>query len=584
MLLAASVSFGQFLGPPSNPIAVQTTVSTEKVRPGQTFELRARFTLAPGVHLYKRSMKFRWDELKHAKQVEILFPPAKKIPNALAPKGGSTVEVYEGTAEAVVRFVATGEPGESVVMKGRVGYQGCTAQVCFRPGTQLVEHSVLIAPGGGVVEKGEGPEVPSSAAAEIPKKTPPKSLGEILLRILAAFAAGIAISFTPCVYPMIPITAAIVGGGEEKSLRKALAGSLTYVLGLSITYSILGVLVARVGGQINAALRSAFLLVPIAGVFILLGLSMFDLLLIQTPARLASRLQGVAGGRSGKIGIFLMGVVSGLVASPCVAAPLAGILLYVANTGDAFIGFWMLFALAWGMGLVLIAAGTFTGLLPKAGMWMEWIKRLFGFVMFWAAVYFLRPVVGESAYYLLSGLVILAGVVFLGGLDTLTAESSSAQRMIRFVGLVAVLLGGAMAVMGGGRLLGWLGPETETGGAAVSATQANLSLFKEATVSDFEKALKSGKPMLLDFYADWCAICKELDHKTFSDPRVRKALARFAAMKVDIDASPALAQRLRVVNPPYVAFFDSDGTERKDLHFYGFKGPEELLKRIEKVR
>ena len=587
-ILLANASWAQTQT--KRPISVETSVSSTEVAAGETFEVHARFTLTPGVHVYKKKISFKWDGTEGATPGDALFPPAKRIPDILQP--GQTVEVYEESADVPVRFVAGGKPGEPIVIKGSVAYQGCTDKVCFRPRKHRFEHAIKIVPSRDARPEAasEEPVLPQSESANLTEAVPDdgaakdaeESLAGMLLRILGAFLAGIAISLTPCVYPMIPITAAIVAGtgeGEERSVRKALGGSIVYILGLSLTYSVLGVLVAKFGGTVNAVLRSAFLLVPIAGVFVLLALSMFDVFVIQTPTRIASRLQGSATGYSGRIGIFFMGLVSGVVASPCVAAPLAGVLLYIARQGNVILGFWMLFALAWGMGLVLVVAGTFTGMLPKAGRWMEWIKRLFGFVMLWAAAYFLKALIGEAAYYVLAGLVILAGVVFLGGLDTLTAESGFGPRMIRLVGLVALLLGGGMVAVGGTRLLGW----TAHSGVS-SQSQSAQTPFKRGGEREFEAALESGKPVILDFYADWCTICKELDHKTFSDPKVREALARFVALKIDIDAEPALAKRLNVIDPPYIAFFDSDGAERKSLHFYGFKKADDLLQILEKTR
>jgi thiol:disulfide interchange protein DsbD len=367
---------------------------------------------------------------------------------------------------------------------------------------------------------------------------------------------------------MIPVTAAIIAGTKQKGKLGALFSSLVYVLGLSIVYAVLGLLVASGGAKVRTWLASPWVLVPIAGIFVFLALSMFDVITIQFQPKSLSRLQGKLSQKSRLLAIFSLGMVSGLVAGPCITAPLAGILVLVAQQGSKLVGFFMLFSLAWGMGIVLIVAGTLTSALPQAGEWTLWVKKLFGFVMLWAAAYFLSSIIGERAYHLATAVILIAAAVFLGGFDALTKESGIADRAKRLIGLFAMF---AAAYL----LMGDFMP-----GPRVAA----VSPFREATYEDVEKAIASGQPTVLDFSAEWCDICKTLDKKTFSEPRVVDALSRFYALKIDVDKEPEVAKSYRIPGPPTVVFVGSDGKEVEGLRFSGFKDADEFLSILSRVR
>ena len=387
-----------------------------------------------------------------------------------------------------------------------------------------------------------------------------------------SFGAGLVMSLTPCVYPMIFITAAIVAGRGQKGKLSALAGSLAYVLGLSVVYGLLGLLVAALGGGIRFHLEQWYVRVPMAALFALLALGMFDILSFGFGESFVARVRTSLAGKAGLVGIFAMGAVSALAASPCLTAPLLGLLTVIAQTGNKVLGFWALFAMAWGMGLVLIIAGASTGLLPKAGGWMNWVKRLLGFVLLWAAAYFLKPVIGIPAYQVATGAVILAGAVFLGGLDRLSAESGSRERVKGAAGLIAIVLGAAVMLEG----LGLLAP-----GAAPVATGGELAqgdpVWIEADEADHDKALFLQAPMVIDFTGDACPVCDRLDRETLRDGRVLTRIkdAGFVALKVNASREESLRERYGLQGVPTVVLLDAKGNEVD--RFSGFMGPEEFL-------
>jgi len=401
------------------------------------------------------------------------------------------------------------------------------------------------------------------------------------LRLLMAFGAGILISLTPCVYPLIPITAAIVSGKQtsgETGVLVALVRSVVYVLGLALVYATLGALSASLGGAFSRWLKTAWVLVPVSAIFVVLGLSMFELFTIQTPAFITNRVSvGRSGGRIGNV--FVMGLVAGIVATPCIAAPLAGMLTFIATTGNRLLGFWMLFSLAWGMGLILIAVGTFTGsMLPKSGDWMVWIRKLFGFVMLWAAAYFATPVIGPAVYQIISAVVIVAAVVFLGGLDTLSVSSGFAPRFKRTVGIVAIIFAVLLFVNAADKMAG------DRLGTTPGSRQPEMTAFRNTDYAGLGRARSSGRATVVDVYAEWCSVCKKLERDTLSRPEVAAELSTVNALRLDYDRNPELVDEYDILGIPVILFFDTDGSERSDLRLSGFVGPDQVLAAIEKIR
>jgi thioredoxin:protein disulfide reductase len=376
-----------------------------------------------------------------------------------------------------------------------------------------------------------------------------------------AFGTGVLVSFTPCVYPMIPITIGIIGARDESSSAwRGFGLSLIYVLGLSIVYAVLGVIAGTFGAAVRSILMSPYVLAGVAVVFVLLGLSMLGLFELQVPPGLATRLQSVGG--KGAVGVLLMGMVSGIVASPCVAAPLAGILAFVAVTGDAVRGFILLFTFAWGMGLLLIVVGTSAGALktlPKSGEWMVDVKSAFGFVFMAVALYFVRTLVPEIVYFVGVALCLIAAGVAFGALDSLPPSPGAGPRAKRGVALLIMVLGLYLLVgsLASRRLL--LPAANQPPPPSAAARIEWQTDIKGA----FAKATAEGKRVVIDFGAEWCVACKELEEKTFPDQAVVEAASAFVPLRVDVtdlsEDEGKLETKYHVQGYPTVVIAEADG-------------------------
>ncbi|MGQ9730894.1 MAG: protein-disulfide reductase DsbD family protein [Candidatus Zipacnadales bacterium] len=395
--------------------------------------------------------------------------------------------------------------------------------------------------------------------------------------LLLAFGAGVLTSFTPCVYPMIPITIGIIGARRESTtISRSFGLAFTYVMGLALVYSVLGLLVGLIGPQVRTWLMSSWILGAVAVIFVLLALGMFGLYELQLPSSVAAKLHTIGG--QGIIGVLLMGMVSGLVASPCTAAPLAGILTVIAVQGDPLSGFAFLFSFAWGMGLLLLMVGGFSGLLnrlPKSGAWMMDVRYLFGFVFLAAAAYFARTLLPDLAYRLiLAGCLIGGGVVF-GALDSLPPNPGGGLRTKRGLAVLILVLGfymllGTLWTRGlllphspeSPALLAEVSPKQPGGGAPTGALAREIAWQTDIDVA-FEIAAREAKPIFMDWTADWCSICQEVERNAFSRTDVRQALATYVPLRIDAtelnEQEQELAEKYGYLAPPMFAIVTPTG-------------------------
>lgn len=401
--------------------------------------------------------------------------------------------------------------------------------------------------------------------------------------LILSFIGGLLVSLTPCVYPMIPITLSIIGGRKEnQSFYKGLGLSATYVAGLSLTYALLGLAAATFGAQIRSILQGTAFQAVISLIFFFLALSMFDIFMIQAPTSLRNKLSGIK--KTGLLGIFIMGLVSGLMASPCVAAPLAGILAFIAATGSQAMGFFMLLLFAWGMSVPLLLIGAFSGslnALPKAGDWMNRVKEFYGFLLMGAALYFARPLIGENWTDLGVALLLAAFAAFLGLFSKLEQNSTFLQKSFKSFGIVTVAVACAFAISATAR---W--------GSLCLPGPANKQLQQTQTINwnyNIDSALISAKQenklLFVDFRADWCTICLELEEQVFPRPDIANLLNKMVAVKIDATTTSPEIERLNqkysVVGLPTLLILDSQGNELQRM--VGDISAQKLRSNLEKA-
>lgn len=414
--------------------------------------------------------------------------------------------------------------------------------------------------------------------------------------VLLFFALGALLAFTPCVLPMIPILSVlIVGQGNQVSRLRGLSLAAAYVLGMSVIYTLLGVLAGISGAGLAAWLQTPWVLSVFALLLVLFGLAMFDVIRIEMPQSVQTKLSSTASGfKGGRMwAALVMGAVSALIVGPCVAAPLAGALLYISQSGDWVLGGTALFAMAWGMGLPLLIVGASAGsLLPKAGPWMDGVKAFFGVLLFATAWWMLNPVL--PAWIQVLGWSVLAALsaVLLGAFDRLPERVALGAAIRKALGLLLALAAviWLVGLASGGRSL--LQPLQHLAGAS-TATQVAAPVGKPvfelvASVAELDQRLaQSSKPVMLDFYADWCVSCKEMELFTFSDPAVAQRMGQMLLLKADVTANNAddraLLKRFNLFGPPGIIFFEPGGREISDVRVVGFQNAERFASVLDDV-
>jgi len=486
-----------------------------------------------------------------------------------------------------------------------ITYQGCwEGGICYPPVTETIPLQSLPLAAGLSWPEGMPPEAevvttPSQSVSEHGRFVELLGGKSLPLILGAFFVAGLALSFTPCVFPMIPILSSIIAGQKGGvSTRRALGLSSVYVLAMALTYTIAGVLAGLFGANLQASFQNSWIISVFSLVFVLLALSMFGFYELQLPSGIQTRLNNMSRSQKGGqvTGVAVMGFLSALIVGPCMAAPLAGALIYIGQTGDPVLGGTALFAMSMGMGVPLLLVGTSAGkLLPHAGSWMKAIKAGFGVALLLLAVWMLDRIVPVQVTMALAAIILIITAVFMSALDRLPSPVTGWQRLWKGVGLVLLVYGLALllGVFSGGRSfiypLQGVGLASNTAGAA----QGSPMVFDQTITSMDElepilvKAKAENQPVMLDFYADWCVTCAEMEFVTFADAEVQQSLSGFIKVKIDVTRndsdSRALNQRFQVFGPPALVFFDEQGNERRELAVHGVIAPQPLLNQIRPI-
>ncbi len=566
--------------------------------------LELRYRVAPGYYMYRERFGITISPIGAATLGEAVYPKGEV---KFDPTFEKDMEVFHQDVVIRVPVAAGGQPF-TLTLTG----QGCAdAGLCYPP----MDSSVKLTPvAGGYALAGPGALAAASGASSASGSS--GGLGALVnagdtgladalgglgwVKTAGVFLVlGLLLAFTPCVLPMIPILSSIVLGGAAQarpSRGRGLALAATYVLGMSVVYTALGVAAGLSGAGLAAWLQTPWILTLFAILLAVLALAMFDAFTFQMPAGiqgwLSQRSARIPGGRY--TGALVMGALSALIVGPCVAAPLAGALLYISQTGDVVLGGSALFAMAWGMGVPLLIVGASSGaLLPKAGPWMDGVKRLFGMLLLATAWWMLIPVV--PTWVQMTGWAFLAVVaaVMLRAFDALPEGAGSARMFGKGVGLLLALAAAAWligAASGGRDVLQPLSHLAARGdapaGAAASSGEVHFTRVRNNAELDALLA-QSRQPVMLDFYADWCVSCREMERFTFTDPGVAQRMAGMLLVQADVTANNAddraLLKRFRLFGPPGIMFFEPGGKELPDARVVGFQDAKRFTESLDKV-
>ncbi len=529
-------------------------------------QLVLNWEIEPGYYLYKNK-----------------FSTESADPNVILgayefPKGKSKddpafgqVEVYYGQNNASIPFQVTDSNLKEFNLN--VAYQGCKENsVCYPPIKKILTVSIPASFESPALKQATLLSEQDTVTQKLKDKT-------FLSIVIWFFLIGVGLSLTPCVFPMIPILSGIiVGEGDRITRSRAIMLSISYVIAMALTYSLLGLVAGLFSLNLQAASQNTWVLISFSGVFVLLALSMFGFYELQLPSSWQSKLsagQDKAGGGTLK-GAAIMGVLSAIIVGPCVAPPLAGALLYISQTGDALLGGFALFAMGLGFGMPLLVVGATSGeLLPRAGLWMDNIKRVFGVIMLGVAIWFLERVLPEPVVLILWATLFITSAIFIGALDRIESASTRGQRLCKGLGLIFLVYGIILIVAaanGGGTVLKPFNKQN------ISINTEALSFKTVSNLVELEKELKrakaEGKSVMLDFYADWCITCHEMEEYTFTDPVVQKTLQQVVLLKVDVtrnnDDDKAFLKQFDLFGPPAILFFNKDAVEIKSHRLVGF--------------
>ena len=629
---------------PDQILTVKIIPSAETFKPGQSYTLTLELSIRAPFHInsdqptedfligttvdFKPKAGVTFGKIK--------FPPGEMRKLALAE---NPLSIYEGLVKVAAEAVLAPDFKEKIlVIEGTVGYQACDDQSCLPPADVAFKREVKVEIAGPAVPAESRPPAakpadkkPAAAQTEVAAKSEPTPAGADSARVSApgmaapafipagsaaapkakaetqtggassppfegkglplifvlVFLGGLALNLTPCIYPIIPITISYFGGQAEGKKGGVVIHAVLYVVGMAITYSILGVVAAFTGSLFGAALQYPLVLIFIALIMVLLSLSMFDVYELRIPAFL-NKLAG--GSQKGYFGTILMGLTVGIIAAPCIGPFVLGLLTYVGNRGNVFLGFSLFFVLALGLGVPFLFLGIFSGSLnklPRSGAWMVWVRKIFGFILIGMALYFVQSLIPNTLYYHLAlALTMLVGGIYMAWLEPTKTAGRAFPYVRTAVGIIFLAIALVVTAMGIQAYLDEALTEKlqglTSGAGGITLNQIAWSPYSEEKVA---AALRDGKPVFIDSFADWCIPCKELDKFTFSQPEVIAASREFVCLKADLtdnkdELVKAFYRKYGVKGVPTLIFLKPDGAEIGDLRTIGFEKKDVFLPKM----
>ncbi|PLT26797.1 protein-disulfide reductase DsbD [Pseudoalteromonas sp. MelDa3] len=583
---------GDLLGPPQHIfLPVDQAFVFDFDQQGST--LFVGWDIAPDYYLYKKKIEI----IAKGANIQVGDSGSGEI---IEDEFFGKTEVFFNTASVVSKL---SNITEGAVVKVR--YQGCAkAGLCYPPEVISIPLSVISGAKIKNADKNSATDEVATAqstfaALNEPTTEPTTNSDDtekeltfteqlasqsLITNLLIFFAVGVGLAFTPCVFPMFPILSSLIAGQQNLSTKKAFALSFVYIQGMAVTYAALGLVVAALGGQVQGYLQHPFVLISFSLLFVLLAMSMFGWYEIKLPSSMMSKLTQVSNNQKGGnyVGVFLMGVLSGLIASPCTTAPLSAALLFVAQSGDYLVGGLTLYVLSLGMGLPLLLLGTSGGkLLPKAGGWMEQVKTLFGFVMLVVPLILLERLISADIILLMAGVLALATALYLHHWQS-SQTQSKLKTALWFAATLLVITGFTLTK-------NYFWPvQVQT----VQVSSQNNEFKQVADLAELKEAVAQandeGRMVMVDLYADWCVACKEFEHYTFPDAKVQSEFSHYQLIQIDLTESDnktiELMEEYTVFGLPSILFFNTQGQELSTQRVTGFLNAEDFAKHLAVVR
>jgi len=550
-------------------------------------QLKLTWQVAEGYHLYRDKIKVSVTE-GAADLMPLQLPTSEKTNDPVF----GEVEVYKGQATA---YLAAKNISDNATLK--VSYQGCSSVsgVCYPP-----EHKKIVL---DAKQFSDIPPIMASTTSDASAASDNTGLSEadqitdtlknssVWIVLGTFFLFGLLLSFTPCVFPMIPILSSIiVGQGDKISTRKAFTMSVVYVLAMSITYTAAGVLAGMFGENLQAAFQNPWIISTFSLIFVALAFSMFGFYELKIPNGLQNKITSLSNSQQGGTltGVAIMGFLSALIVGPCVAPPLAGALIYIGQTGDALLGGFALFAMSMGMGLPLILLGTSAGkLMPRAGGWMNKVTMVFGVIMLGLAIWMAERILPAEVTNFAWAALLIGSAIYMGVFES-THNKTGWEKLTQTIAFIFAIYGSLIIIGIAGGSQSLTSPmKVFTGGSSSQSVEQKLQFKTIKSIEDLNRELAAAKTnnqtVMFDFYADWCVACKELEKFTFSDPTVIARLENTVLLKADVTANDeidkALMKQFGIIGPPAVLFFKA-GEEQKSQRVVGFKNAEDFLVNI----